>query len=198
MSQAPLATIQRSAISGFLLVAVLIAGASGATASDGCPNSTSEISTDRPDVTNSSRVAPYGSLQAENGVTVRQGSDVLSGSETRLRLGVAQCTEVLADLPTYFYSLNGRAVSGFSYSLCPSSGNYRSHLASIYLQPAVWDFPPALARFRVTDTIPTFSSRGRNDSLTTGLSTVCSPSHGSRASTQSIRPWNRRSRLSGT
>jgi hypothetical protein len=115
MSQAPLATIQRSAISGFLLVAVLIAGALGATASDGCPNSTSEISTDRPDVTNSSRVAPYGSLQAENGVTVRQGSDVLSGSETRLRLGVAQCTEVLADLPTYFYSLNGRAVSGFSY-----------------------------------------------------------------------------------
>ena len=38
----------------------------------------------------------------------------LSGSETRLRLGVAQCTEVLADVPTYFYSLNGRASSGFS------------------------------------------------------------------------------------
>jgi hypothetical protein len=116
MSQAPLATIQRSAISGFLLVAVLIAGASGALASDGCSNSASEISTDRPDVSNSSLVVPYRSLQAENGVdwTVRQGSNVLSGSGTRLRLGVAQCTEVLADVPTYFYSPNGRASSGFS------------------------------------------------------------------------------------
>lgn len=116
MSQAPLATIRRSAISGILFVAVLSAGASVAFAADPCPNSASEISTDRPDVTNSSRVVPYGSLQAENGVdwTVRQGSNVISGSETRLRLGVAQCTEVLADVPAYFYSLNDRASSGFS------------------------------------------------------------------------------------
>jgi hypothetical protein len=85
-------------------------------AADGCPNSSPEISTDRPDVTNSSRVVPYGSLQVENGVdwTVRQGSNVISGSETRLRLGVAQCTEVLANVPMYFYSLSGRASSGFS------------------------------------------------------------------------------------
>jgi hypothetical protein len=64
----------------------------------------------------SSRVVPYKSLQAENGVdwTVRQGSDVISGTETKVRLGVAQCTEVLADVPTYFYSLNGRASSGLS------------------------------------------------------------------------------------
>ena len=91
-------------------------GASVIFAADVCPNSASEISTDRPDVTNSSRVVPYGSLQIENGVdwTVRQRSDVLSGTTTRVRLGVAQCTEVLADVPTYFYSLNGRASSGFS------------------------------------------------------------------------------------
>jgi hypothetical protein len=110
------ATIQRSAISGVFLFAVLVAGASMAFAADGCPNSTSEISTDRPDTTNSSRVVPYGSLQVENGVdwTVRQRSDVISGTETRLRLGVAQCTEVLADVPTYFYSLDGHASSGFS------------------------------------------------------------------------------------
>jgi hypothetical protein len=116
MSQASLAKTYRSAISGILLAAALIAGASAAFAADGCPTSSSEISADRPDVTNSSQVVPYGSLQAENGVdwTVRQGSDVVSGSETRLRLGVAQCTEVLADVPTYFYSLNGRASSGFS------------------------------------------------------------------------------------
>jgi hypothetical protein len=116
MSKAPLAKCSRCAISGILFVAALIAGASAALAGDGCPTSASEIDTDRPDITNSSRVVPDGSLQAENGVdwTVRQGSNVLSGTETRLRLGIAECTEVLADVPTYFYSLNGQASSGFS------------------------------------------------------------------------------------
>jgi hypothetical protein len=57
------------------LLLVLIVGASGAFATNGCPNSASEISADRPDVTNSSQVVPYGSLPAENGVdwTIRQG-----------------------------------------------------------------------------------------------------------------------------
>jgi hypothetical protein len=115
MLETSLATIQRCAISGILLGAAIIAGASTA-APDGCRNSTSDISTDRPDVTHSSRVVPYGSLQIEKGIdwTVRQGSNVVSGSETRLRLGVAPCTEVLADVPTYFYSLNGPAATGFS------------------------------------------------------------------------------------
>jgi hypothetical protein len=116
MSQSPHKKISLSAIPVILLAAVLIAGASAARADDGCPTSADEISTDRPDVTNSSRVVPYGSLQVENGVdwTAHHGSNVISGSETRLRLGVARCTEVLADVPTYFYSLNGRASSGFS------------------------------------------------------------------------------------
>jgi hypothetical protein len=115
MSQAPIGKSVRSAICGMLFVAALIARAP-ASAADTCPTSASEIDTDRPDVTNSSRVVPFGSLQLENGVdwTVRQRSDVVSGTETRLRLGVAECTEVLADVPTYFYSLNGRASSGFS------------------------------------------------------------------------------------
>lgn len=116
MSQSTQKGFVRSAVSSILLVAALIAGASVAFAADTCPDSATEISTDRPDVTNSSTVVPYGSLQVENGVdwTVRQRSDVISGSETRIRLGVARCTEVLADVPTYFYSLNGRASSGFS------------------------------------------------------------------------------------
>jgi hypothetical protein len=116
MSQASPAKVLRCVIAGVLLVAGLFAGARGIFAADGCPDSASEISTDRPDTTNSSVVVPFGSLQAENGVdwTVRQRSDVISGTETRLRLGVAQCTEVLADVPTYFYTLNGRASSGFS------------------------------------------------------------------------------------
>jgi hypothetical protein len=115
MLQTPLARSCLPAIVG-ILFAALIAGATGALAAGGCPTSASEIDTDRPDTTNSSRVVPYGSLQAENGVdwTVRQRSDVVSGTTTRLRLGIAQCTEVLADVPTYFYSLNGRASSGFS------------------------------------------------------------------------------------
>jgi hypothetical protein len=95
----------------------MTAGASATLAADdGCPTDASEISTDRPDVTNSAVVVPYGSLQIESGVdwTVREGSNVVSGSETRIRLGIAQCTELLADVPTYFYSLNGRASSGFS------------------------------------------------------------------------------------
>jgi Putative MetA-pathway of phenol degradation len=116
MLQALLATVCRSAFAAVLFVIALNVGASVTFAADGCPTSADEISTDRPDVTNSSRVVPYGSLQVENGVdwTVRQGSNVVSGTETRLRLGVARCTEVLADVPTYFYSLNGRASSGFS------------------------------------------------------------------------------------
>jgi hypothetical protein len=116
MSQAPIATICRGAFTAVLFVIALAAPASVTFAADGCPNSADEISTDRPDVTNSSVVVPYGSLQVENGVdwTVRQGSNVVSGTETRLRLGVARCTEVLADVPTYFYSLNSRASSGFS------------------------------------------------------------------------------------
>ena len=99
-----------------LIVVALIFAASAAFAADGCPTSADEISTDRPDVTNSSRVVPYESLQVENGVdwTGRQKSDVISGSTTRVRFGVARCTEVLVDVPTYFYSLNGRAASGFS------------------------------------------------------------------------------------
>ncbi len=35
---------------------------------DSCPSSKDEISTDRPDVTNSSVVVPAGSLQIENGI----------------------------------------------------------------------------------------------------------------------------------
>jgi hypothetical protein len=82
----------------------------------GCPTAADEIATDRPDVTNSSLVVPYGSFQVENGVNwaVRQGSDVLDGSETRARLGVAPCTELLLDAPDYIYSLNGPVSSGFS------------------------------------------------------------------------------------
>jgi hypothetical protein len=143
------------------LLPPLIAGASRAFAADGCPTGASEISTDRPDVTYSSRVVPYGSLQAENGVdwTVCQGSNVISGSETKLRLGVAQCIDVLADCRRIF-TRSTAAAHPLDYPTLssPSSGNCRLRSASTYPQPAVWGFRPVPARFRATDTIRSLHS----------------------------------------
>src|ERR1700730_15588126 len=57
----------RLLLCGILLIPALAVGTGSASAQD-CPTTSDEIATDRPDVTNSSRVVPYGSLQAENGV----------------------------------------------------------------------------------------------------------------------------------
>jgi hypothetical protein len=82
----------------------------------GCQTSADFINTDRPGFTNSSRVVPYGSFQAESGLgwTAQHRSNLIDSTETRLRLGVAQCTELLADVPEHFYSLHGRESSRFS------------------------------------------------------------------------------------
>jgi hypothetical protein len=55
-------------------------------------------------------------MQIENGVdwAIRQGSQTLSASQTRARLGVADCSEVLIDVPTYFMALNRVAPSQLS------------------------------------------------------------------------------------
>jgi hypothetical protein len=39
---------------------------------------------------------------------------VIDGSNSRARFGVAECTEVLFDLPNYFHSLRGSVRAGFS------------------------------------------------------------------------------------
>ena len=85
-------------------------------AAEGCPTSRDEIVTDRPDVTNSSLVVPTGSLQSENGVNVsaHQNSPIIDGTNSRLRLGIAPCLEVLVDLPNYFAASRGHASSGFT------------------------------------------------------------------------------------
>ena len=66
--------------------------------------------------TNGKIVVPVGSPQIENGVnfSARDGTGVLDGTNTRLRLGVAPCVELLVDLPTYFARVRGLATSGFS------------------------------------------------------------------------------------
>jgi hypothetical protein len=82
----------------------------------GCGDSERDIATDRPDVTNSSAVVPRGSVQVENGInwTNRQNETTIDGSNSRVRFGVVQCTEVLFDLPNYFGPLRSSALAGFS------------------------------------------------------------------------------------
>ena len=83
---------------------------------DSCPTAKDEIATDRPDVTNSSLVVPVGSLQSENGVnfSARDGGRFVDGTNTRWRLGIAPCLEILLDMPTYFARVRAPGSSGFS------------------------------------------------------------------------------------
>ena len=83
---------------------------------DSCPSIKDEITTDRPDVTNSSVVILPGSLQIENGVnfSTRDGDRVIDGTNTRLRAGIANCLEFLVDTPTYFANVRSPQNSGFS------------------------------------------------------------------------------------
>ena len=87
-----------------------------ASAAEYCPDIQTEIQTDRPDVTNSSFVVPSGSLQTENGIslTAYRVSRIIDGTNSRIRLGVAHCTELLVDLPDYFHSVHGRGPTGLS------------------------------------------------------------------------------------
>jgi hypothetical protein len=81
-----------------------------------CTQTSNPIETDRPDTTNSSIVVPVGSLQNENGSNVsrRDGADIFDGTNSRWRLGVAPCFELLIDLPNYIGTFHGTGGSGFS------------------------------------------------------------------------------------
>jgi hypothetical protein len=61
-------------------------------------------------------------LQAENGInlTTHQPSRIIDGTNTRIRLGVAHCIELLVDLPDYFHSVRGGGPTGFS-DLAPAA-----------------------------------------------------------------------------
>jgi len=103
------------------LMGALLLGAFGqdnaaALAAEYCPGTESEIQTGQPDVTNSSVVVPNGSLQAENGVnlTARSASRSFDRTNTRIRLGVAHCAELLVDLPDYIHSVHDGGSTGFS------------------------------------------------------------------------------------
>ena len=98
-----------------VLVSFVAFGATEAWAGS-CPSAVDELATDRPDVTNSSLVVPTGSFQSENGVnlTSRDGGGTIDGTDTRLRLGVAPCLELLVDLPGYVGNIRAPGASGFT------------------------------------------------------------------------------------
>ena len=90
-------------VTPFMTLSVADARAEG----ESCPTTKDEIATDRPDVTNSSVVVPFGSFQSENGVNTysRDGGREIDGTNTRWRLGIARCLEVFVDVPTYFANI---------------------------------------------------------------------------------------------
>jgi Putative MetA-pathway of phenol degradation len=108
-------SVNRRALWLSLLSAIATFAAVDARA-DSCPTAKDEIATDRPDVTNSSIVVPVGSFQSENGVDFKGqgGGQIIDGTNTRWRLGIAPCLEILMDLPTYYATLHGPGSSGFT------------------------------------------------------------------------------------
>ena len=97
------------------LASIILFG-TGPAHAESCPSAKDDIATDRPDVTNSSIVVPVGSLQNENGVnfSMRDDGRTIDGTNSRWRLGVAPCLELLVDLPTYVAPLQGSASRGLS------------------------------------------------------------------------------------
>jgi hypothetical protein len=102
-------------------------------AAEQCTPPDSPIETDRPDITNSSIVVPVGSFQNENGINMsrRDGADIFDGTNSRWRLGIGPCLEVLIDLPNYVGTVRGSGVSGFGdvspavkWQISPAPGKF--------------------------------------------------------------------------
>ena len=128
--------------------AVLGQAIAAALAAKYCPGTESEIQTDRPDVTNSSFVAPTGRLQAEKGInlTALGVSRRIDGTNTRIRAGVAHCTKLLVDLLDYSHSVTMEARLGFRTS-CPLSTCSLDRFPPMLCSPRqpVWASPPGRA-----------------------------------------------------
>src|ERR1700751_4060545 len=86
-------------VTGFMTIIAGHARAEG----ENCPTPKDEIATDRPDVTNSSVVVPFGNFQSENGINTysRDGGREIDGTNTRWRLGIAPCFEIFVPLPFF-------------------------------------------------------------------------------------------------
>ncbi len=103
-------------IAAALALAGVMLGCCSAAMAQSCPSAAEAIDTDRPDTTNSSETVPVGSLQLENGVNIADWADGarLDGTNSRVRLGVADCAEVLVDVPDYSFSPRAGGVRGFT------------------------------------------------------------------------------------
>jgi hypothetical protein len=79
---------------------------------------------------NSSLVVPPGRIQVENGgnLTEQHATEVVDARNTRLRLGIARCTEALMDVPYYSLRLSGSG-SGSDAGRQASAGSLAGGLA---------------------------------------------------------------------
>jgi outer membrane putative beta-barrel porin/alpha-amylase len=104
-------TLKGRTAGGALLLAVLL----GTCAQCQQPTTETAIVTDRPDVTESSIVIPKGSVQFENGIawTKDHGDQVVDLSETLVRVGLLNRTEIRLVVPNYVADLT-RPPAGFS------------------------------------------------------------------------------------
>jgi hypothetical protein len=118
-----------------------------ASGAEECTQASSPIETDRPDTTNSAIVVPVGSLENENGINIsrQNGADIFDGTNSRWRLGIAPCLEVLVDVPNYVGTFRGLGPSGFGD-----------------LTPAVkWQVSPILGKFDISVTAGAACPRAR-------------------------------------
>ena len=131
----------------------------------------------------SSIVVPIGSLQGENGInfSARDGAGVLDGANTRLRLGVAPCVELLVDLPTYFAAVRGSATWGFSdvapavkWQISPVPGKVDLSAVIGVALPTARPILPGAARSLIC------SFRGRGNCMMAGASAEWSRSSSAR------------------
>jgi Putative MetA-pathway of phenol degradation len=132
------ASISQRRFPAFLISICAIFGASQACANS-CPTAKDDIDTDRPDVTNSAVVVPVGSLQIENGVNLsaRDAGRGVDGTNTRARLGIVPCLELLVDLPSYVGNVRAPGNSGFTdvapgikWQISPIPGQFDLSFAS--------------------------------------------------------------------
>jgi hypothetical protein len=102
-----------------------------ATAQKCAANAQSTISTDRPQITNSSVVVPCGSLQFENGFQMTGNSEQRGYDfpETSVRFGVTNETELRFMVPDYFR--NDDTAYGFSNGVGDSSLGIKQQLGPV-------------------------------------------------------------------
>ena len=156
-------------IAALMELAVTDARAEG----ENCPTPKDEIATDRPDVTNSSVVVPVGSFQSENGINTysRDSGREIDGTNSRWRLGIAQCLEVFVDLPTYFANIKAPGASGWT-DVAPAveviNQNGAREKVNLSVTAGIFASVAPLRLLAVVSSL-TCNCRGRGNCMTVGV-----------------------------